>query len=96
MDPWWNASVENQAIDRVHRLGQTRPVHVCRFVMKETIEERMLMVQSAKSALGKGTMVKLSAAEEKVAKITGLKDLFEIKSDEDDMDDFIDKSDGWQ
>ena len=49
----------------------------------------MLAVQSAKSALGKGTMAKLSAAEEKLAKVTSLKDLFQIKT-EDDMDDFID------
>lgn len=55
----------------------------------------MLKVQEAKSALGKGTMVKLSAAEEKKAKVTSLRDLFQITSDDDDMDKFIDKSDGW-
>ena len=56
----------------------------------------MLKVQEAKSALGKGTMVKLSAAEEKVAKVTSLRDLFQIKSDDDDdMDDFIDSSQDW-
>ena len=60
--------------------------------MEGTIEERMLKVQAAKSALGKGTMQKISAAEEKIAKVTGLRDLFEIKSDEDEtMDDFIAK-----
>jgi SNF2 family DNA or RNA helicase len=52
--------------------------------MKDTIEERMLNVQRAKSALGKGTMVKLSAAEESLAKVTSLKDLFQIKSGLDD------------
>lgn len=44
----------------------------------------MLNVQRAKSALGKGTMVKLSAAEESLAKVTSLKDLFQIKSGLDD------------
>jgi hypothetical protein len=52
--------------------------------MQDSIEERMLLVQKAKSTLGKGTMTKLSAAEEKQAKMTGLKDLFQIKSEEDE------------
>lgn len=78
-----------QAIDRVHRLSQTRAVRVYRLVMKGTIEERMLDVQKAKSTLGKGTMAKLSNAEEKIAKMTGIKDLFQIKA-EGSEDDFID------
>ena len=49
-----------QAIDRVHRLGQTRPVRVYRFLMKDTIEERMLTTQRAKATMGKGTIKKLS------------------------------------
>mmetsp|Transcript_48711 Transcript_48711/g.54492 ORF Transcript_48711/g.54492 Transcript_48711/m.54492 type:complete len:756 (-) Transcript_48711:139-2406(-) len=93
MDPWWNASTENQAIDRVHRMGQTRPVRVYRLVMKDTIEERLLNVQKAKSALGKGTMAKLTVAEEKLAKITSLKDLFQIKSRVNDLDDDFVKND---
>lgn len=60
MDPWWNQAVEQQAIDRVHRVGQKRPVRVYRLVMAGSIEERMLLIQKAKSALGKGTMAKLS------------------------------------
>ena len=63
--------------------------------MTDTIEERMLMVQEAKSALGKGTMVKLNAAEEKKAKVTSLRDLFQISSDDDGMDGFIDNSADW-
>lgn len=51
LDPWWNESVENQAIDRVHRLGQTRPVHIKRFIMQGSIEENMLDIQRRKSAL---------------------------------------------
>lgn len=61
--------------------------------MKDTIEERLLNVQKAKSALGKGTMTKLSLAEEKLAKITSLKDLFQIKSRKDDLDDDFVKND---
>jgi DNA repair protein RAD5 len=51
MDPWWNESVENQAIDRVHRLGQTHPVTVKRFIIKGSVEEKMLAIQKKKSAL---------------------------------------------
>lgn len=93
MDPWWNEATESQAMDRVHRLGQTRPVRVVRFVMADSIEDRLVKVQRAKAALGKGSLEKLSAEEERQAKPTALKDLFEIAADEeDDMDDFIDWS----
>ena len=48
MDPWWSFAVEAQAIDRVHRMGQTRPVTVTRFVVKNSIEVRMLRIQERK------------------------------------------------
>lgn len=48
MDPWWSFAVEAQAIDRVHRLGQEGEVVVKRFVVKESVEERMLRVQERK------------------------------------------------
>ncbi|KAI9184504.1 DNA helicase rad5 [Blastocladiella emersonii ATCC 22665] len=51
LDPWWNHAVEQQAVDRIHRIGQERDVYVTRYVMHETIEERMLDVQDAKMAL---------------------------------------------
>jgi SNF2 family DNA or RNA helicase len=44
----WNPAVEEQAIDRVHRIGQTRNVVVTRFVVRDTVEERMLGLQSRK------------------------------------------------
>mmetsp|Transcript_33193 Transcript_33193/g.73381 ORF Transcript_33193/g.73381 Transcript_33193/m.73381 type:complete len:394 (+) Transcript_33193:661-1842(+) len=53
LDPWWNASVEEQAMDRVHRLGQPRDVHVYRYIAQGTIEERMLDLQEAKRELCK-------------------------------------------
>ncbi|WIA37137.1 hypothetical protein OEZ86_014100 [Tetradesmus obliquus] len=53
MDPWWNPAVEDQAMDRVHRLGQTRAVQVWRYVALGTIEERMLELQDAKAQLAK-------------------------------------------
>jgi DNA repair protein RAD5 len=48
MDPWWSFAVEAQAIDRVHRMGQTDEVKVFRFIVKESVEERMLKVQDRK------------------------------------------------
>jgi DNA repair protein RAD5 len=48
MDPWWSFAVEAQAIDRVHRMGQVDEVKVCRFIVKESVEERMLKVQDRK------------------------------------------------
>ena len=41
MDPWWNPAVEDQAIDRVHRIGQDKTVFVYRLVTQGTIEERI-------------------------------------------------------
>jgi DNA repair protein RAD5 len=48
MDPWWSFAVEAQAIDRVHRMGQVDEVKVCRFIVKESVEERMLKIQDRK------------------------------------------------
>jgi hypothetical protein len=51
LDPWWNPAVEAQAIDRTHRIGQTRPVFAYRIVAKNTIEERILELQQGKRDL---------------------------------------------
>lgn len=48
LDPWWNPAVEAQAIDRAHRIGQTRPVHAIRLVSADTVEERVLELQERK------------------------------------------------
>ncbi len=47
-DPWWNPAVENQAIDRVHRIGQQRPVTAYRLVASGTIEEKMELMKQRK------------------------------------------------
>ncbi|KAH0657173.1 hypothetical protein KY285_032055 [Solanum tuberosum] len=54
MDPWWNPAVEQQAQDRVHRIGQYKPVKIVRFVMENTIEERILELQEKKKLLFEG------------------------------------------
>jgi DNA repair protein RAD5 len=51
MDPWWSFAIEAQAIDRVHRMGQTKDVNVVRFIVKESIEGRMLKVQERKMGI---------------------------------------------
>jgi superfamily II DNA or RNA helicase len=62
MDPWWNPAVEEQAVDRAHRIGQTRPVIVYRLVASGTIEEKVMELKARKAALfakvvdGDGTM----------------------------------------
>lgn len=53
MDCWWNAATENQAIDRVHRIGQERPVYVKHFIISGTIEGRILQIQKRKAAIVK-------------------------------------------
>lgn len=50
-DPWWNPSVENQASDRAHRIGQTQVVEVIKLIAKGTIEEKILELQKKKSEL---------------------------------------------
>lgn len=75
MDSWWNEAVENQAMDRVHRIGQSRDVKVIRFVMKDSIEERMVTIQRGKSMQAKGAMQKLSKDEMKASRLSELKNL---------------------
>jgi len=49
-------ATEQQAIDRAHRLGQTRPVFVTRFVIQDSIEERILELQKKKNELARGKL----------------------------------------
>ena len=51
LDPWWNPAVEDQAVSRAHRIGQEKNVFVYRFISKETIEEKILLLQDRKSEL---------------------------------------------
>jgi SNF2-related domain/Helicase conserved C-terminal domain len=51
LDPWWNPAVEAQAIDRAHRIGQTRPVFAYRLIARDTVEEKVLELQKTKREL---------------------------------------------
>ena len=48
MDPWWNPAVEEQAIDRAHRIGKRKPTFIYRIVAKGTVEERVQQLQKSK------------------------------------------------
>lgn len=51
LDPWWNPAVEAQAIDRAHRIGQTRAVFAWRLIARDTVEEKVLELQAGKRRL---------------------------------------------
>jgi superfamily II DNA or RNA helicase len=56
LDPWWNPATENQAIDRTHRIGQTRPVIAYRLIARDTIEEKVVALARRKAHLFRGVM----------------------------------------
>eukprot|EP01063_Lacrimia_lanifica_P005845 TRINITY_DN13527_c0_g3_i1.p1 TRINITY_DN13527_c0_g3~~TRINITY_DN13527_c0_g3_i1.p1 ORF type:complete len:440 (+),score=127.78 TRINITY_DN13527_c0_g3_i1:127-1320(+) len=56
VDPWWNPAAEAQAMARVHRFGQSRPVTATRYVIGGTVEERLLAVQASKRSLSEGVL----------------------------------------
>lgn len=53
VDPWWNPAVEQQAIDRTHRIGQTKNIFAYRMICKDTIEDKILQLQEKKRVLAK-------------------------------------------
>lgn len=56
LDPWWNPAVENQAIDRVHRIGQSDPVFVYRLITRDSVEQRVVELQQSKRELGQDVL----------------------------------------
>ncbi|KFA77491.1 hypothetical protein S40288_04268 [Stachybotrys chartarum IBT 40288] len=74
MDPWWSFAVEAQAIDRVHRMGQEADVVVKRFIVKDSVEERMLRVQERKKFIATSIGM-MSNEEKKLQRIEDIKEL---------------------
>ncbi|KAI5457611.1 SNF2 superfamily RAD5 protein [Mariannaea sp. PMI_226] len=74
MDPWWSFAVEAQAIDRVHRMGQESEVQVKRFVIKDSVEERMLKVQERKKFIA-SSLGMMSNEEKRLQRIDDIKEL---------------------
>lgn len=56
LDPWWNPAVEDQASDRVHRMGQTEPVTIYRLVCEQTVEEKIVALHAQKRELAEGVL----------------------------------------
>ncbi|KAF9429063.1 hypothetical protein BGZ76_001870 [Entomortierella beljakovae] len=82
MDPHWNPAVESQAIDRIHRLGQTKAVDVIRLIVKDSIEENILELQKRKAALSDMTFSeKLSKQEVLKRRLEDLRCLFRGSSE---------------
>lgn len=50
-DPWWNEAVERQAVDRAHRMGRTAPVLAKRYIVVESVEEKMMKIKQSKNLL---------------------------------------------
>ncbi len=53
VDPWWNPAVEQQAIDRTHRIGQDKNIFAYRMICVDTIEDKIIQLQEKKRALAK-------------------------------------------
>ena len=77
MDPWWNPAAEQQAVDRIHRIGQEREVHVYRLVAEGTIEETVMQLKASKAALfdavvGEGEFASAAVTAEDVRELFAL------------------------
>ncbi|KAF0246271.1 MAG: SNF2-related [Planctomycetota bacterium] len=77
LDPWWNPAAEEQATDRAHRIGQTKPVMVYKLVAKDTIEEKVIALQDKKRALAEGVL----GSDEAFAKSLTERDIRELFAD---------------
>jgi SNF2 family DNA or RNA helicase len=74
LDPWWNPAVEQQAIDRTHRIGQDKKVFIYKFISKDTVEEKILALQNRKKRLASS----LITTEESFFKSLSKEDIQEI------------------
>lgn len=74
LDPWWNPAVEQQAIDRSHRIGQTQNVFIYKFITKDTVEEKIVALQNRKKSFADS----LITTEESFVKSLSQNDLKEL------------------
>ncbi|XP_038045118.1 helicase-like transcription factor, partial [Patiria miniata] len=79
LDPAWNPASEDQCFDRCHRLGQTKDVIITKFVVKDSVEERMLELQDKKRKLmARAFSKKLTTEERQQARINDIKTLMDL------------------
>jgi SNF2 family DNA or RNA helicase len=76
-DPWWNPAVENQASDRAHRIGQDKPVFIYKLVVENTLEEKILEMQTKKQTLADGIYGDNHAKDASALTASDLKELFQ-------------------
>ena len=74
LDPWWNPAVEQQAIDRTHRIGQTKNVFIYKFITKDSVEEKILALQQRKLSVARA----LITTEDSFIKSLSVEDIKEI------------------
>jgi SNF2 family DNA or RNA helicase len=74
LDPWWNPAVEQQAIDRTHRIGQKKKVFIYKFITKDTVEEKILALQNRKRSVAES----LITTEESFVKSLSASDIREL------------------
>jgi SNF2 family DNA or RNA helicase len=74
LDPWWNPAIEQQAIDRTHRIGQTKNVFIYKFITKDSVEEKILALQQRKLNVARA----LITTEESFIKSLTAEDIREI------------------
>ncbi|CAI5470112.1 unnamed protein product [Closterium sp. Yama58-4] len=78
LEPWWNPAVEQQAMDRVHRIGQENPVDVVRMVAADSIEERMLVLQERKRAIARAAFERRSAEDQQLLRMDDVRLLMDM------------------
>jgi SNF2 family DNA or RNA helicase len=78
MDPWWNPAIEEQAIDRAHRLGRTKPTFIYRLVTKGTVEERVRTLQISKKETFQKIIGEMDRPSRLADHFSTLKDLVEL------------------
>ena len=72
LDPWWNPAVENQAADRAHRIGQSRPVTIYRLIAKDTVEEQVMALHNEKRILAEDMLSDTGASSVNSEVLMGL------------------------
>ena len=77
-DPWWNAAIEDQAIDRCHRIGQTREVKVIRLLINDTVENRIKELQERKKAIVSAALGKVGESIAAIRQQLSLRDLQDL------------------
>lgn len=76
IDPWWNPAIERQAVDRTHRIGQTKSVFIYKFITKDTVEEKIIALQNKKKLLADNIIT----TEESFIKMINVDEIIDLLS----------------